>query len=104
MIKCERKFGKQDINEDVFTTEFEGNGLDVVFEVHVIIERAYKILGEQSEQAADEFLRNIREHITRMICGDSFLSDASEEIKAKGVIIAPIIPRGDENERENKNP
>lgn len=104
MIKCERKFEKQDINEDVFTSEIEGNGLDVVFEVHVIIERAYKILEEQSEQIADEFLRNIREHITGMICGDFLLSDTSEEIKAKGVIIAPIIAKGDEDERENKNP
>ena len=104
MIKCERKFEKQDANEDIFTTEIEGNGADVVLEVHAIIERVYKVLGEQSEQLSDKFLRNIREQITGMICGDFLLSDASEEIKAKGVIIAPIILKGDENERENKNP
>ena len=72
-------------------------GLTSWLEVHAIIERVYKVLGEQSEQLSDKFLRNIREQITGMICGDFLLSDASEEIKAKGVII-PIL-KGENEEK-----
>lgn len=104
MIKCERRFEKQDINEDIFDSEIEGMPGDVVAEVHAIVQHCYQLISVHNEQLADKYIRNLREHITQMICGDFLLSDTSEEIKAKGVIIAPIISKGDANERENKNP
>lgn len=115
MIKCEREFEKQDINEDVFTSEIEGMPGDVIAEVHAIVEYCYQLINVHNEQLADKYLRNLREHITQMISGDFLLDVRRNEIKAKrtrtsvnyhakSLILAPIISKGDEDERENKNP
>jgi hypothetical protein len=111
MIKCERKFEKQDINEDVFNSEIEGMPGDVITEVDVIVEHCYQLINSHDEQLADKYLRNLREHITQMISGDFLLDEyetkatrTSVNYHAENLILAPIISKGDEDERENKNP
>lgn len=109
MIKCERKFEKQDINNDVFNSEIYGVSGDVIVEVHVIVEHCYQLINSHDEQLADEYLRSLREHITQMISGDFLLDDYETKATrtnyhAENLILAPIISRGDGNERENKNP